>query len=66
MEAPIDVLGVDSALAVLLELTEGLQVSLLFLLPSADDLLGGNLCLDPRSFLEFKIGHTEGVSSTGE
>ena len=59
MEAPIDVL-------VFGELAEGLAVSLLLLLPSADDLLSGDLCLDPRAFLEFKIGHAEGVGGAGE
>tara|TARA_Y100001937_G_scaffold25324_1_gene36268 strand:- start:283 stop:504 length:222 start_codon:yes stop_codon:yes gene_type:complete len=66
MESPVDVLGVDSTLAVLLELTEGLPVGFLLLLPSPNDLLGGDLRLDPRAFLEFKIGHAEGVGSTGE
>ena len=66
VESPVDVVGVDSALAVLLELTEGLPVGFFFLLPSADDLLGSDLCLDPRSFLEFKVGHAVGVSKAGE
>ena len=66
VESPVDVIGVDSALAVLLELTESFPVSLLLLLPSADDLLSGDFCLDPRAFLEFKIGHAEGVGGAGE
>ena len=45
---------------------ESLAIRFLLLLPSAEDLLRGNLGLDLRAFLKFKIGHAEGVGGLGE
>jgi len=59
VKTPVDIL-------VFGEFLEGLAICLLLVLPPADDLLRGDFRLDPRAFLEFKIGHAEDVGGAGE